>query len=701
MAYKGKWYSRRCYFGFHEDLHVNMGDTNIGAGLTEQGLMRALKLAKADFVQTDAKGHFGMTSWPSKVPGSTVGPGLKKDRLKILRSVSRKLGIPLHCHYSGIWDEAASRRHPEMRVVRHPRFKINNRVCLSPKYRKAAEVNQSEMMCPRGPYLEKLMLPQLFELIDRYGVDGFWVDGEIWAVEPCYCEKCKAEFTRRTSITEPPTDTADANWVAWINFVRESFEEYVTRYCDALHSHKKGVFICSNWLQSLAHPGEPNVPTDWISGDALSFFGLDSIRVEARFISTRGKPWDIMLWGSWRAVAPEEGDLWSFFHATLLPSAKKPTQMFQQEVAGIIVFGGNFMISFIQVFELTNLLRDERLPDWVMKRLGKVAAFAGARRNLCQGTETLPQIAVLHSEYHLRSQPVKQFFLGEYDATGVMGALYSLLENSFAVDVMDEWALLGRINDFPLVVAPEQHNMSDKAVETLKDYVRAGGKLLVNGSRAFDRFGAEFLGVKSVRVEKDAGYYLLADDGAAQMISEEWRMLKPTSARPLKRLRRTSILDKEIIPFPVATINKVGRGAVAYAPFDLFRFFSKWRFPLTRAFVGELVRAMRPRFDIKVKAPVCVDVVLRRKKGKQIIHFLNRLSGIPNQPHNGAVDEIPLAGPIRVEMKCSRRPKKVKLAFSTGTCRWRYKSAEKKKNGGTLTTVISAIHIHSALVVEV
>ena len=49
-----------------------------------------------------------------------------------------------------------------------------------------------DKMCPRSSYVDELMIPQLLELIDRYDVDGFWVDGDLWAVAPCYCDRCRA-----------------------------------------------------------------------------------------------------------------------------------------------------------------------------------------------------------------------------------------------------------------------------------------------------------------------------------------------------------------------------------------------------------------------------------------------------------------------------------------------------------------------------
>jgi hypothetical protein len=122
------------------------------------------------------------------------------------------------------------------------------------------------------------MVPQMKELIDRYGVDGFWIDGDIWSVEPCYCKKCRAAFTARTGLAKPPVNTEDPAWPAWWDFTRENFEAFVTRYCEAVHRHKPGVKVCSNWLYTFRHPGEPAVPVDWISGDNVMVYGMDQSR---------------------------------------------------------------------------------------------------------------------------------------------------------------------------------------------------------------------------------------------------------------------------------------------------------------------------------------------------------------------------------------------------------------------------------------
>ncbi len=177
-TYRGRWHGKKYYFGFHHDMHARANDTEMGMRCGEKDLLPMLKLVNPDFVQTDGKGHPGYTSWFSKTPEASVPPGMKKDALKQWRAATRKMGLPLHCHYSGIWDAAAGAKHPDWCAVGP-----GDRPAGAP-FGQNAGAPTNEKMCPRGPYLDELMIPQLLELIDRYKVDGFWIDGYIWAAEP-------------------------------------------------------------------------------------------------------------------------------------------------------------------------------------------------------------------------------------------------------------------------------------------------------------------------------------------------------------------------------------------------------------------------------------------------------------------------------------------------------------------------------------
>jgi hypothetical protein len=664
-SHAGRWHGRRRYFGLHYDLHARPDETELGVDATPGILTPQFERLGIDFAQTDCKGHAGYTSWFSRAPEASVSPGVRRDALAGWRAATAALGLPLHCHYSGIWDAAAGEKHPEWCRVDGAGEPVAGR------------------MCPRSPYLDELVLPQFRELIDRYGVDGFWVDGDIWATEPCYCPRCREAFTAATGIAAPPMEPGEANWESWFKFTLRSFEEYVARYCQAVHEHKDGVLVCSNWLQTFHHPGEPWVPTDWISGDNTWVFGLDKGRCEARFISTRGKPWDIMIWSFYASQGM--GD-------PRAPWTVKPVAMIQQEAAVVTALGGN-----VQVYENPGGLRTGQLVPWRVERLRQVGRFVKARRSICQGAETVPQIAVLHSECHGHRHASRNCHKA-IDVAPVQGAVCSLLECHYGVDILDEWALGQRLSEFPVVVAPEQDDMSAQMVRQLREYVTAGGRLLVSGAAAADRFTSKFLGVSPGKVVTDAGYHVPADDGSFHAHSKSWRLLKASKASALGQLATSPLLDQRLLPHPAATLHKVGKGAVAYVPFDIFRYLDHNRYPLAKAFIRQVAQALVGRLPIRVKAPACVDVVLRRKGDRQIVHLINRASGIPQRPNDGTVDEIPPVGPIQLEIDMPTEPAKVSVALEKG--KLESKCVRQGKEGWRVSATLDLVKIHAAVVVE-
>ena len=530
--------SDRC-FGMHHDLHADPTDTQIGARCAPKRLAAMLALAGVQYVQTDSKGHPGYATWRSRTPGATVAPGMVADALQGWRAATRRLGLPLHSHYSGLWDKAAGAKHPDWCIVNAEGKRIHQPFFFCSSLPDAPDAG--DRMCPRSPYVDELMIPQLFEMIDRYGVDGFWVDGDLWAMEPCYCPRCRRAYTDATGHAAPPTDPADPLWPSWWEFTRTGFEAYVKHYCDAVHRHKPGVRIASNWLHYMKHPGAPHLPVDWLSFDYPIVWGCDNNRCEARFLSTRGKPWDTLLWdfysshGMWERHSP-----WT----------TPPLPMLQQQAAILLAFGGRVLACEAPMAPFA--LRSGQLIPWRMQRVRDLGRFVKRRWPLCRDTDTIPQVVVLHSEHHARASIRGRSNL-ETDVTPAYGAVCSLLECHYGVDVMDEWALLPRLQEFPVVVAPEQDRMSDAMVTALTTYVERGGKLLLSGARMLDRFGPAFLGVES-EVARDPG-----GDAAARRVSAPASGgCAPQGGKgrgALSALRRVSRLQYEPLPH-VARVHR-------------------------------------------------------------------------------------------------------------------------------------------------
>jgi len=99
------------------------------------------------------------------------------------------------------------------------------------------------------------------------------IDGENWASRPCYCERCKAEFKKRTGIEAAPAKPGEPNWDAWLAFHRELFVEHVNKYAKAVHAKNPNVMVCSNWMYSVRQPDPIAAPLDYLSGDFDPSFG--------------------------------------------------------------------------------------------------------------------------------------------------------------------------------------------------------------------------------------------------------------------------------------------------------------------------------------------------------------------------------------------------------------------------------------------
>ena len=666
QSYPGQWHGKQYYFGFHSDLHVDPDDHDIGKDCNVDSLVSLFRIIRPDFVQTDGKGHPGYTSWLSQVPGASVAPGIVKEPLVEWRKASKLLKLPLHVAYSGMFDKAAGALHPDWCL----RDKDGHAVSTPGWY---GPPDSGDKMCPRSPYVDELMIPQLMELIERYEVDGLWIDGDLWIMETCYCDRCRKAFKDKTGIVEPPRDPSDVNWSKWWNFTRESYEAYATYYCDAVHGFKPGVLIASNWIQGFRYPGKPEVPSDWISGDALAigkdpFAGVDALRTDARFNSTRGKPWDIMLWCFYGA-----------FHDT---STMKPIEMLQQQAATILAFGGN-----VQTCENPFIgLRAGKYAEWRARHLGMLRDFVKNRQALCQDTKTIPQVAVLHSEHHFRSvQKGKDLFF-TVDIAAPRGATFSLLECQYGVDILDEWALLPQLNEYPVVVAPEQDKMSEEMVQALKRYVWAGGSLLVSGADSYTRFGEEFLGANAGTLTGENILYVPTRDASVAVKSAQWRFVDITTAHTLATIGETPLLDEQLLPNPAAIINQYGKGWVTYIPFDIFREFDRNHYPLVREFIKGVVRALSSPLDIEVKAPPYVDVILRKKDNQLLLHLINQ--------SDGQIGDISRVGPVFITLKMPKRPADVSLAFENASLQWEYTEQ------GLLKIVVPHLHIHAAVIID-
>ncbi|MBI4889871.1 MAG: hypothetical protein HY821_04540 [Acidobacteria bacterium] len=585
------------YFGLHFDLHPNEKDTVLGRDVTPELVGALLDAAKPDFVQYDSKGHPGWLGWPSQVGPSA--PGIVKDSLAIWRQETARRGVALYTHFSGVWDSQAVARHPEWARVR-PDGK--------------PEPNQTSTF---GPYVDQLMIPELRESATKYSLDGVWVDGECWATNPDYCAEALRLFGKPA-----PKSGNDPLWNEWLEFQREQFRRYVRHYVDELHRTHPNFQVASNWLYSTMVPEEPTLPVDFLSGDYLGNASISTARLESRYMGQTGKPWDLMAWGFQQAQSNAIGHV------------HKPAMQLKQEASVVLAQSGGFQIYYVPT-------RAGYFEEAHVKTMAEVGRYCRSVQQVSQSTETVPQIGVVFSKETLYHTANKLFGGWGKASDPARGWLDLLLGCQWSADVLPDWKLARVAARYPLIVLPEWAATGQAVADTLIEYARNGGKLVVAGAKNAVLFAAA-AGVKLTGEPAESAQYVAGT--VLGNVKGLWQDVEPDAAKVLAE--RYPVYDTRSGGKPAAVSAAVGKGEIVLVPGPIGTVYAATHAAAVREFAKSLIA---PRFEplVKVSAPPTVEVVLRRKGGRLLVHLLNgtnmQLAG-----DFATVDFVPPVGPVKL-----------------------------------------------------
>jgi hypothetical protein len=582
-------------------------------------------------------------------------------------------------HYCGLWDDLRWQRHPDWAARRPDGLRYGD-----------AQFDgwHAHPMSVDGPYGEQVLIAQLLEVIDQYDVDGVWVDADAWVTVPDWSETTQqlfleemraqmSDFSEKSDISVP-LEPGDPYWDAYLAFNRRRYAAYLTRYADALHARKPGFAVCSNWAYSARMPDEIDTPVDYLSGDYTWTFAADSVALEARVFDSRGIPWDLMGWG-FTTSGPMSAARWTTRSAPEL----------QMEGALVMSNGGAFWIYDTPV-------RNGRLVDWHMDEFAEVADFLRARQSAFQGTQSAPHVALLHSQSHFYANSNLKgpgpLHYAETPMRTLTGALQLLLQNHYHADVLNEETLARRLDEYPVVVVAEQTRLPQALRDALLAWVKRGGRLLLTGAHVARDYG-DALGVVPDGDPQSQEWYVPADGGAVPLFGE-WQRVKLAGAKALAPLLKTQEVKRGQVGAPAATLKKYGKGSIAAIHGPVATMFADYRYPRIRSFVGQVLRALTGPMPVELDAPAWVQMTVRQRPGQFIVHLVNTASTNPLSPVNPFMEDVAPAGPLTLRLWCARRPKGVSLIPDDGELNWKWRN-------GLLTVTLGALHIHSAIVVDV
>ena len=636
------------FFGLHFDFHAQATDEEVGETLTEAMLDSMLQKVQPDYVQVDCKGHPGIASYPSKL-SATVG-SFEKDPLQLIREVTARHGVALYVHYSGVIDRYVVEKQPEWASLNAE-----------------GAPNERGGLSTYSPYVDEILIPQMKELSEVYDLDGAWIDGECWGLQPDYSEHMRKAWQAEYAGDMPKP--GDENYKAFLEFNRQGFLKYLQHYLDEVHAFDPGFQMTSNWSYSSFMPEPVNTPVDYLSGDLTPSNAVYRASFESRCLAPQGKPWDIMAW--------------SFAWGRELGNSTKTALQLQQEAAQVLSMGGGFQVYFKQN-------RDASFQPWTFSIMDEVAEFCREREAFTHQAQPVPQIALLYSNagYKHISPNVYSPWSGELNP--LQGILYALLDGQHSVEILRENHLSGNMEHYPLIVVPEWEYLEPDFKDELVNYTRNGGKLLVMGAKAVKLFENELTVAFDGEIkdqERQLGY-----EGHLAGLRTNFQ---PVKAKPgtetlgqLYTLMDDRFPDEHIF----ASVNKLGEGMIGAVYADLGNVYQQRKTTVYRDFLQGMVSRLFPEQMVEVAGSHKVHVAVNKKDDQLLLNLVNTSGDHANEDVY-VYDEIPKIGPLQLSIRTAQKPAKVTLQPENQPVDFSYEN-------GLLRFEVPGLSVHTIAVCE-
>ena len=579
------------YRQVHLDFHTGPAIPGVAADFDAERFARTLAAARVESVQLFARDWHGWTYYPSAAFPDRAHPNLTRPDL---------LGEQVAaCHDAGL-------RCPIYTAVQVDRRSadLNPDWCqraadggFAGKGRGTFEPGWDPPLCLNSPYRD-FFLTHLAELLDRYDVDGFWLDGV--SPQDCCCRHCRATMAGRgLDVTDRDT--------------RRAF----------------GLDVCDEFMADVAARVRAAAP------DATLFFNNGHVGPRHR---------RVMASHTHLEIESLPGGGWGYLH---FPVVARYARTLTDRVVGMT---GRFHTGWGEFHALKNpaalefecfsmlahgaraSVGDQLHPRGVLDEatyglIGGVFREIEAIEPLCRGSERVVEAAVVTTEGLLMESWESML------PDGVLGAVRMLQELGVQFDVIDPEDDPSR---YDLLILPGPVPVG----KAMAAYLDGGGAAVVTGDALLD---GDSLAAGPLRVR-------LADEGPAaadfvvplgdfapdlprteHVIEPGCRAILETNGDALATLRR---------PYHPRTWDRfcghrhapsdgldrgpavVRKGNVVYLAHKVFTNYRELAPLWTKRLVAAAIDAVHDRL-VTHDGPSTLQVHLRRQGGRHVLHLLS------------------------------------------------------------------------------
>ncbi|WP_395651731.1 alpha-L-fucosidase [Brevundimonas sp.] len=218
-----------------------------------------------------ALGHDGLAQYPSSI--AKVAPGLRYDLPELWRKLARERGIDYALYASTLRNDILVRERPDWE-------------------RQRMDGVLSGRIDHASPYVDEWLKPFLTELLDRYDPDGFFFDGDYWAVGEGKNEHRRLAGQRLMGWAGP----VDAESVAdQRKLTVETYGEYIENLASFLHQRPRELKCSVNLAFTFRHPIPPPKGLSLITSDLPPFFGPLDAWIETAVVLDPGQEREVVM----------------------------------------------------------------------------------------------------------------------------------------------------------------------------------------------------------------------------------------------------------------------------------------------------------------------------------------------------------------------------------------------------------------------
>lgn len=603
---------------------------------------RFLKEAHVDSQMVYCKDHWGVTYYPSKVPGARMHGGIQGDWIARAREMLAKNNIEFVAYYCIEYDEGAARAFPQWRA---------RKADGTPLIRRDTYAKWS-VCCYQTGYRD-YCLAQLREIVSGYHPDALFLD--IFGASLCYCDACRAKFLGRFGYALPETEEGlAAHRADVLAFLNKNAAEFMDELQGAVKGIDPDLAVTVNF--SCHYPA--------LIRDKLDYQFSEPLLGDNWFSAAYARDTAV---GQYPILAPGEAS--QVYNYDAPEQYMADLSCIAAQGCRVGMYSGSQHIDGTLDFEearrLGGVYRElERMHPWLTDRepvrcVGILQSDESAGARL----ERLEPDAILRAKVH---NP-------HLDA--VLGAM-KLCENAKL-----PWRILPAQSQtsqtlaaYDLLLLPEVYTIPERLRALLEEYAGGGGRILLShgtGLRSADgtesyalekMMGAAFKKLHTEYRANTWSAYLTPVNGFAPggllerttpPVGETFTELKPASAQPLLefitpclKVTETEWVNWWSPPpgaasgFPALLHNRFGGGHVFTCGFDPFTLAVSGKYRWLDGFFGALLResGFYPPVRNPLPHPHMVRTAFFRRDKELIVHQVSML------PHAFGGERVPVSG---------------------------------------------------------